>query len=65
VVPTFTVVVGGLNISELRLTTGPAGADVVAVGAVIDDSAFALQPAKAPAAISSEAVALTSLRRTG
>jgi hypothetical protein len=56
--------VGGLNISELRLTTGP-GADVVAVGAVIDDSAFALQPAKAPAAASNEAVALTSLRRTG
>ncbi len=40
VVPTFTVVVEGLNISELRLITGPAGADVVAVGAVIDDSAF-------------------------
>jgi hypothetical protein len=33
VVPTFTVVVEGLNISELRLITGPAGADVVAVGA--------------------------------
>jgi hypothetical protein len=65
VVPTFTVVVEGLNISELRLITGPAGADVVAVGAVIDDSAFALQPARAPAVMSSEAAATTSLRRTG
>jgi hypothetical protein len=63
-VPTFTVVVGGLNISELRLTTGP-GADVVAVGAVIDDSAFALQPTRAPAVMSNEAAATTSLRRTG
>ncbi|HEY6685279.1 MAG TPA: hypothetical protein VI094_03620 [Propionibacteriaceae bacterium] len=63
--PTFTVVVEGSNISDLTLITGPAGADVVAVGAVIDESAFALQPAKAPAAMSSETMALTSLRRTG
>ena len=47
VVPTGTVVVEGLNISELRLMTGPAGADVVAIGAVADDSACALQPARA------------------
>jgi hypothetical protein len=59
------VVVEGLNISELKLITGPAGAEVVAAGAVIDDSAFARQPANAPAAMSSEAAAMTSLRRTG
>ena len=65
VVPTGTVVVEGLNISEIRLMTGPAGADVVAIGAVADDSACALQPARAPAEMSSEAAPTRSLRRTG
>jgi hypothetical protein len=66
--PTFTVVVEGLNISELRSITGPAGADgadVVLEGAVSADSALALQPAKLPAAMSRAATPRTSLRRTG
>ena len=37
--------------------TGPAGADVVAIGAVADDSAFALQPARHRRSRSSEASA--------
>ena len=63
VVPTCTVVEAGWNISELRLITGPEGADVVAIGAVAADSAFTLQPARAPAAMSSEAAPMRSLRR--
>ena len=54
VVPTLTVVVGGLNISELRLMTGPAGTDAVLVGAVAADSALVLQPARLPAVMSNE-----------
>jgi hypothetical protein len=65
VVPTFTVVVEGLNISELSLMTGPAGAEVALVGAVAGVSAWALQPAKTPAAMSAEVAPMTSLRRTG
>jgi hypothetical protein len=56
--PTLTVVVEGLNISELRLITGPAGADgadVVLEGTIGADSALALQPARPPAAMSSAA----------
>lgn len=39
--PTFTVIVVGWNISELRLITGPVGADV-AVGTAVGVSAWAL-----------------------
>jgi hypothetical protein len=48
------VVVEGLNISELRLITGPAGADGadVVLEAIGADSALALQPARPPAAMS-------------
>jgi hypothetical protein len=62
--PTFTVVVEGLNISELRLITGPAGAeraDVELEGVVSADSALALQPARLPAAMSIAAAPTTSL----
>jgi hypothetical protein len=62
--PTFTVVVEGLNISELRLITGPAGAegtDVELEGVVSADSALALQPARLPAVMSIAAAPTTSL----
>jgi len=65
VVPTWTVVVEGLNINELRLMTGPAGTDDVLVGAVGGGSAWALHPARPPAAMRSEAAPMRSLRRTG
>jgi hypothetical protein len=65
VVPTGTVVVDGLNISELRLMTGPAGADAALLGAAGDGAASALHPARAPAAIRSDAAPGTSLRRKG
>jgi hypothetical protein len=55
----------GLNISELRLMTGPAGADEMLVGAVGDGAAWALQPARPAAAMRSEAAPMRSLRRTG
>ena len=64
VVPTLTVVVEGLNISELKLTIGPAGADVVLVGADAADSAQVLQPARPAAAMISEAAPVRRLRRT-
>jgi hypothetical protein len=64
VVPTFTVVVEGLNISELRLITGPAGADAVLVGVVAADSLEALQPARLPTVMSNEPALMRSLRRT-
>jgi hypothetical protein len=64
VVPTGTVVVEGLNISELRLMTGPACADDALAGAIGDDSeAWALQPTRAPAAMRSDAAPIPSLRR--
>jgi len=50
-----------LNISKLRLTTGPVGADVMLEGAVGADSALALQPARAPTVISSAAAPMMSL----
>ena len=53
--PTFTEVVEGLNVSELRLITGPVGADVAIAGATGADSVVALQPARPPAAMSSAA----------
>lgn len=65
--PTFTVVAEGLNISELRLITGPVGADgadVMREGAVGADSALALQPARPPAAMSRAAAPRMSLRST-
>jgi len=62
--PTFTVIVVGWNISELRLITGPVGADV-AVGTAVGVSAWALQPATAPAAMNTEVTPMMSLRRTG
>ena len=66
--PTFTVVVDGLNISELRLITEPVGADAAAVvleGAIAADSALARQPARLPAASSRAATPKTSLWPTG
>jgi len=45
--------------------TGPAGADDALVGAIGDEEAWALQPARAPAAMSSDAAPIRSLRRTG
>ena len=65
VVPIFTVVVEGWNISELRLMTGPAGADAVGVGAVAGVSESALQPARPAAAMNKDAAQTTSRRRTG
>jgi len=56
--------VEGLNISELRLMTEPAGvdgADVVLEGTVGADSALALQPARPPAAMSRAAAPRTTL----
>jgi hypothetical protein len=64
VVPTLTVVLEGLNISELKLMTGPAGADVVLAGAGAADSTRVLQPARQAAAMISEAAPVKSLRRT-
>ena len=54
VVPTSTVVVDGLNISELRLITGPAGTDAVLVGAAAADSVRPYSR-QGPAAMISEA----------
>jgi hypothetical protein len=71
VVPRSTVAFAGWNIRELRLITGPAGGEAPAgaearvEGVVAADSALALQPASVPAAISNEALPMTSLRRTG
>jgi hypothetical protein len=64
------VVVEGLNISELRLITGPLGADDAMEGADVAmeggaDSALALQPARPPAVMNSAAAPRTSLRRAG
>ena len=69
VVPTFTVVVDGWNISELMLITGPADTDGVLMGAAlieggVDVSAWALQPARALTVMNAEAVPMISLRRT-
>jgi hypothetical protein len=64
VVPTFTVIVEGLNISELILINGPGGADVVLIEVVAGVSAWALQPASAPAAMNTEAAPMINLRRT-
>jgi len=63
VVPTSTVVSDGLNISELRLITGPAGTDVVLVGAAGVEPEYAPQPTRLPAASSSEAAPITILPR--
>ena len=63
--PTFTVVVEGLNVSELRLITGPVGADGAIAGATGAVSALAPQPARLPAAMSSAAAPRMSLRRVG
>src|SRR4051794_23612045 len=66
--PTFTVIVEGLNISELRLITGPAGADGADVGwdgAVSAESALGLQPARLATAMSRAAAPRTSLCPTG
>jgi hypothetical protein len=57
--------VEGLNVSELRLITGPVGADVAIAGATGADSVLALQPAKLPAEMSSAAAPRMSLRRVG
>jgi hypothetical protein len=65
VVPTSTVVSVGWNMSELRLMTGPAGADAVLDGTVAADSADVPQPARAPTAIINDAPLMRSLRRTG
>jgi hypothetical protein len=53
-----------LNINELRLMTGPAGADAVLVGVVADDSLERLQPARLPTVMSNEPAPMRSLRRT-
>jgi hypothetical protein len=62
--PTLTVVVEGLNISELRLITGPAGADgadAVLEGTVGADSVLALQPARPLAAMNRAVAPRTTL----
>jgi hypothetical protein len=58
------VVVEGMNISELRLITGPAGADAVLVGVVAADSPEAVQPVRLPTVMSNEPAPIKSLRRT-
>jgi hypothetical protein len=60
----LTVVFEGLNISELRLITGPAGAELAFNGEVAGISACALQPASVPTVINTEAAPIMSRRRT-